>query len=178
MAAYTTTSSLLQIGATVLAIAALVFTFWLHSIFLPVRYCLCAHPEYSLGQVFRRGWTVPKGFRGAFFGFRLSYILWFLVSPGDLWGHGHFRHALHLLGRMLFPQEPPGPGRGGHAPAGGTGPAPGPGVRQAGPSDRPKEKLKKSKNLLDKSAGRGYNKSRPVREAETVTGCRTSGPAI
>ena len=42
--AYTTLSSLTQMGATLLAVAAALFTFWLHSAFLPVRYCLCAHP--------------------------------------------------------------------------------------------------------------------------------------
>ena len=105
MAAYTTTSSLLQIGATVLAIAALVFTFWLHSIFLPVRYCLCAHPEYSLGQVFRRGLDSAKGFRGAFFGFRLSYILWFLVSQVTYGAMDIFVTPYTSLGGMLFLQE-------------------------------------------------------------------------
>ena len=100
MAAYTTTSSLLQIGATVLAIAALVFTF-----FLPVRYCLCAHPEYSLGQVFRRGLDSAKGFRGAFFGFRLSYILWFLVSQVTYGAMDIFVTPYTSLGGMLFLQE-------------------------------------------------------------------------
>lgn len=99
------TSSLLQIGATVLAIAALVFTFWLHSIFLPVRYCLCAHPEYSLGQVFRRGLDSAKGFRGAFFGFRLSYILWFLVSQVTYGAMDIFVTPYTSLGGMLFLQE-------------------------------------------------------------------------
>ena len=78
--AYTSASSMLQMGAGVLAIVAALFTFWLHSVLLPVRYCLCAHPEYSLGQAFRRGMASTKGFRGAFFGFRLSYFLWFAVS--------------------------------------------------------------------------------------------------
>ena len=71
---------MLQMGAGALAIVAALFTFWLHSVLLPVRYCLCAHPEYSLGQAFRRGMASTKGFRGAFFGFRLSYFLWFAVS--------------------------------------------------------------------------------------------------
>ena len=78
--AYTSASSMLQMGAGALAIVAALFTFWLHSVLLPVRYCLCAHPEYSLGQAFRRGMASTKGFRGAFFGFRLSYFLWFAVS--------------------------------------------------------------------------------------------------
>lgn len=84
---YTTLSSLTQMGATLLAVAAALFTFWLHSVFLPVRYCLCAHPEYSLGQTFRRGLQSAKGVRGAFFRFRLSYILWFRrpSSPMGRW---------------------------------------------------------------------------------------------
>ena len=40
--AYTSASSMLQMGAGILAIAAVLFTFWLHTILLPVRYCLCA----------------------------------------------------------------------------------------------------------------------------------------
>ncbi|MFR2157200.1 MAG: hypothetical protein ACLS43_08885 [Evtepia gabavorous] len=51
-------------GGNPLAVAAALFTFWLHSVFLPVRYCLCAHPEYSLGQTFRRGLQSAKGVRG------------------------------------------------------------------------------------------------------------------
>ena len=105
MAAYTTTSSLLQMGATVLAIAALVFTFWLHSVLLPVRYCLCAHPEYSLGQTFRRGLASAKGFRGAFFGFRLSYILWFFGSQLTYGALDIFVTPYSSLGGMIFLQE-------------------------------------------------------------------------
>ena len=39
--AYTSASSMLQMGAGALAIVAALFTFWLHSVLLPVRYCLC-----------------------------------------------------------------------------------------------------------------------------------------
>lgn len=103
--AYTTASSLLQTGATLLAIAAGVFTFWLHSILLPVRYCLCAHPEYTLGQTFRRGLQSARGVRKAFFGFRLSYILWFFLSQVTYGVMDLFVVPYTSLGGMIFLQE-------------------------------------------------------------------------
>ena len=103
--AYTSTSSLLQTGATVLAIAAGLFTFWLHSIFLPVRYCLCAHPEYTLGQTFRRGLQSARGVRKAFFGFRLSYILWFFLSQVTYGVMDLYVAPYTSLGGMVFLQE-------------------------------------------------------------------------
>lgn len=103
--AYTTLSSLTQMGATLLAVAAALFTFWLHSVFLPVRYCLCAHPEYSLGQTFRRGLQSAKGVRGAFFRFRLSYILWFAASQLTYGAMDLFVTPYSSLGGMVFLQE-------------------------------------------------------------------------
>ena len=87
------------------AVAAALFTFWLHSVFLPVRYCLCAHPEYSLGQTFRRGLQSAKGVRGAFFRFRLSYILWFAASQLTYGAMDLFVTPYSSLGGMVFLQE-------------------------------------------------------------------------
>lgn len=103
--AYTSTSSMLQMGAAFLAIAAALFTFWLHSVLLPVRYCLCAHPEYSIGQAFRRGLASTKGFRGAFFGFRLSYLLWFAVSQFTYGVLDLYVLPYTSLGGMIFLSE-------------------------------------------------------------------------
>lgn len=103
--AYTTASSLLQLGATVLAIAAALFTFWLHSVFLPVRYCLCAHPEYTLGQTFYRGLLSARGVRKAFFTFRLSYLLWFFLSQLTYGIMDLYVVPYTSLGGMLFLQE-------------------------------------------------------------------------
>lgn len=103
--AYTTVSSLLQMGATVLAIVAGLFTFWLHSVFLPVRYCLCAHPEYTLGQTFRRGLQSARGVRKAFFTFRLSYLLWFFLSQLTYGVMDLFVVPYTSLGGMIFLQE-------------------------------------------------------------------------
>ena len=103
--AYTTASSLLQLGGTVWALAAALFTFWLHSVLLPVRYCLCAHPEYSLAMTFRRGLQSAKGFRGAFFRFRLSYILWYFLSQMSYGALDLFALPYTSLGSMLFLQE-------------------------------------------------------------------------
>lgn len=103
--AYTTASSLLQMGATVLAVAAGLFAFWLHSVFLPVRYCLCAHPEYTLGQTFRRGLQSARGVRKAFFLFRLSYLLWFLAAQLSYGVLNFFVTPYASLGGMVFLQE-------------------------------------------------------------------------
>ncbi len=103
--AYTSASSMLQMGAGILAIAAVLFTFWLHTILLPVRYCLCAHPEYSIGQAFRRGMASTKGFRGGFFGFRLSYILWFAASQFTYGVLDLYVLPYTSLGGMIFISE-------------------------------------------------------------------------
>lgn len=103
--ALTSGSMLLQAGGTVLAVAAGLFTFWLHSLVLPVRYCLCAHPEYSLGKTFRRGFQSAKGVRKAFFSFRLSYLLWFLASQLTYGAMDLFVTPYTSLGGMLFLQE-------------------------------------------------------------------------
>ena len=79
-ASLTAGSQLLQGAAGCLAIAAALFAFWIHSLLLPVRYCLAAHPEYGLGEVFRRGFRSARGVRGFFYRFRLSYVLWFFFS--------------------------------------------------------------------------------------------------
>lgn len=103
--AFTATSSLLQLGGTVLALIAALFTFWLHSVLLPVRYCLCAHPEYSLSLTFRRGLQSIRGFRGAFFRFRLSYILWYFLSQLSYGAMDLFALPYTSLGSMVFLQE-------------------------------------------------------------------------
>lgn len=105
MEAFTTTSSLLQMGGLVWGIAAAVFTFWLHTVLLPVRYCLCAHPEYSLGMTFRRGLQSVKGFRKPFFWFRLSYILWYFLSQMSYGVVDLFTLPYSSLGSMIFLQE-------------------------------------------------------------------------
>lgn len=76
----TSSMAMLQNGAAFLAILAAVLWMWLHCLMLPVRYCLAAHPEYSLGQVFRRGLASMKGYRMKFFWFRVTLIPWFFVS--------------------------------------------------------------------------------------------------
>ena len=93
------------------AVAAALFTFWLHSVFLPVRYCLCAHPEYSLGQTFRRGLQSAKGVRGAFFRFRLSYILWFAASQLTYGAMDLFVTPYSSLGGWCSSRRLPGPDR-------------------------------------------------------------------
>lgn len=61
--AWTAASTWTEFGALALLLAAGLFTFWLHSVLLPVRYCLAAHPEYTLRETFRRGMRSLRGFR-------------------------------------------------------------------------------------------------------------------
>ena len=105
MEAYNNTSAALQMSASLLAIAAAVFAFWLHSIFLPVRYCLAAHPEYSVKMLFQRGFQSAKGFRKGFFGFRLTYLPWFFFSQLTYGALDFFVTPYTSLGGMLYLQE-------------------------------------------------------------------------
>ena len=101
----TTGHQLMQGAAGCLAIAAFLVAFWVHSLFLPVRYCLAAHPEYSLGQTFRRGFQSARGVRGPFFRFRLSYALWFFLSQMTYGAMDIFVAPYSSLGSMVFLQE-------------------------------------------------------------------------
>lgn len=101
----TTQSYALNTGATALAILAVVIAFWVNSLLLPVRYCLAAHPEYSLPKVFRRGWQSCKGFRGQFFRLRLSYILWFAASRITYGAMDFFALPYISMGGMVFLQQ-------------------------------------------------------------------------
>ena len=103
--AYNNTSALLQMSASLLAIAAAVFAFWLHSLLLPIRYCLAAHPEYSLKMVFQRGMLSAKGFRKGFFGFRLTFIPWFFFSQLTYGALDFFVTPYTSLSGMLYLQE-------------------------------------------------------------------------
>ena len=76
----TTSMVMLQNGASFLAIFAGLLWLWLHSAMLPIRYCLAAHPEYTLKQVFSRGWASMKGYRMKFFWFRSTLLPWFFFS--------------------------------------------------------------------------------------------------
>ncbi|MDY3015004.1 MAG: DUF975 family protein [Evtepia sp.] len=105
MEAYTDLSAITQFAATILAVAAVVFAFWLHSLFLPVRYCLAAHPEYTLGETFRRGLASTKGYRGQFFQFRLSYIVWFFLSNLTYGALDFYVTPYTSMGGMVFVQE-------------------------------------------------------------------------
>lgn len=80
LADMTTQMSMVQSVAGIWAALAGMFCFWLHGTLLPVRYCLAAHPEYSLGDTFRRGLASMKGYRNRFFWFRLTFAPWFFLS--------------------------------------------------------------------------------------------------
>ena len=111
---YSTTTSLagfdfsrrlLLWAADILAILAMLLGIWIHSLFLPVRYCLASHPEYSLGETFRRGFRSAKGIRGSFYRFRLSYLLWFFLSRLTYGAMDLYVLPYSSLGSMLFLQE-------------------------------------------------------------------------
>ncbi len=105
VASYNSTSTLYQLSASLLFFLAILFTFWLHCTLLPLRYCLAAHPEYSLGQVFRRGMASVQGLRKEFFGLRSSYLVWFLFSYLTHNAMDFFVLPYSTLGSMIFLQE-------------------------------------------------------------------------
>lgn len=101
----TTQMSLLQSLASLLAVAAAVFALWLHSTFLPVRYCLAAHPEFTLGQTFVRGLRSTKGWRGRFFRFRLSMLPWYFFSQVSYHSIDLYAMPYTSMASMLYIQE-------------------------------------------------------------------------
>ena len=103
-ASLTTGHQLMQGAAGCLAIAAFLIAFWIHSLLLPVRYCLAAHPEYALGLTFRRGFQSARGVRGVYFRFRLSYVLWFFLSQMTYGAMDLFVAPYSSLGSMYFLQ--------------------------------------------------------------------------
>lgn len=101
----TSQMAMLQSLASFLAIVAGVFCFWLHCLFLPVRYCLAAHPEYSLGETFRRGLRSMKGYRGRFFWFRMTMVPWFFLSQLSYNALDLFAMPYTSMASMLYVQE-------------------------------------------------------------------------
>lgn len=102
---WTAASTGLQVSALLLFILALLFTFWLHSLLLPVRYCLAAHPEFGLGEAFRRGVQSLHGFRARFFLFRLSFLIWFAASEITYSAADLYVLPFTALSGMVFLQE-------------------------------------------------------------------------
>jgi uncharacterized membrane protein len=72
--------SLLSFLALAFMIGGALLSFYLYTILYPIRYCLAARPDYSVGQVLRRGVDSIKGYRGEFFRFRLTFLHWYLMS--------------------------------------------------------------------------------------------------
>lgn len=101
----TTQMSLLQSLAFLLAVAAAIFAFWLHCTFLPVRYCLAAHPEFTLGQTFVRGLRSTKGWRSRFFRFRLSMVPWYFFSQVSYHSIDLYAMPYTSMASMLYIQE-------------------------------------------------------------------------
>lgn len=100
-----TQMSMLHSLASLLAIAAMVFAFWLHSTFLPVRYCLASHPEFTLGETFARGLRSTKGWRGRFFRFRLSMLPWYVFSQVTYHSIDLYAMPYTSMASMLYIQE-------------------------------------------------------------------------
>lgn len=105
MASFDFSRRLLLWSADGLAILALLFGLWLNSLLLPVRYCLAAHPEYSLGETFRRGFRSARGIRGGFYRFRLSYIIWFFLSRLTYGAMDLYVLPYSSIGSMLYLQQ-------------------------------------------------------------------------
>ena len=108
---YSTTASLAGVdfskrlllwAADILAILAMLFGIWLHSLLLPVRYCLASHPEFTLKDTFYRGFRSARGIRGGMYKFRLSYIIWFFFSRLTYGAMDIFVLPYSSLGSMLY----------------------------------------------------------------------------
>jgi hypothetical protein len=104
LASYGTVNALTQLAGSIWLVLAALLGFTLHCYWLPVRYCLAAHSEYSLGEVFRRGTWSTKGVRGAFVRFRLSYILFFFLSQVTYGAMDFYVAPYTALGSMSFIQ--------------------------------------------------------------------------
>ena len=105
MAGFDLSHRLVLWAADILAVLAMLLGIWLHSLLLPVRYCLASHPEFSLGDTFRRGLRSAKGFRAGFYRFRLSYLLWFFLSRLTYGAMDLYVLPYSSLGSMLYLQE-------------------------------------------------------------------------
>ena len=101
----TSSMMLIQNAGAFLAILAGVLWLWLHSAMLPIRYCLAAHPEYTLGQVFSRGWASMKGYRMKFFWFRTTLLPWFFISQLTYNITDLYVTPYTSIASMLFVQE-------------------------------------------------------------------------
>ena len=88
--------------ADILAVLAMLFGIWLHSLLLPVRYCLASHPEFTLKDTFYRGFRSARGIRGGMYRFRLSYIIWFFLSRLTYGAMDLFVLPYSSLGSMLY----------------------------------------------------------------------------
>lgn len=72
--------SLVALLALSLLVGGAALAFFLYTMLYPICYCLAARPDYSLGQVFRRGIASIRGYRSEFFRFRLSFFVWYFVA--------------------------------------------------------------------------------------------------
>ena len=102
---YTLSRQMVLWSADCLAVLAMLFGVWLHSLLLPVLYCLAAHPEYSLKETFRRGFRSAQGIRGGFYRMRLSFLLWFFLSRLTYGAMDFFVLPYSSLTAMLYLQE-------------------------------------------------------------------------
>ena len=72
--------SMLALLAVGLLILGAWLAYFLYSTLYPVAYCLAAQPSYSIGKVLKRGLASTKGARGNFVTFRLTFLLWLVIS--------------------------------------------------------------------------------------------------
>lgn len=63
-----------------LMVGGLLFAFWLYVRLLPIRYCLAAQPDYTLGMVFEKGRASVRGYERPFFRLMLSMLPWYILS--------------------------------------------------------------------------------------------------
>lgn len=74
------TVSLLALLAMALLVGGALVAFYVYSTLYPIAYCLAAQPDYSMGKVLRRGLDSIRHCRKRFFGFRLSFLPYYILS--------------------------------------------------------------------------------------------------
>jgi len=72
--------SVLALLAMGLLVGGVLVAFFIYSTLYPIVYCLAAQPDYSIGKVLRRGLGSIRHARQRFFGFRLSFLPFYILS--------------------------------------------------------------------------------------------------
>lgn len=97
-----------SVGSSLLAVLGMAAAYFFYTLLFPARYVLTADPSKPVGQVLREGFQSLKGYRGSFFWFRLSFLLWLILSEVTQGLTDIFVHPYTSLASILFLEEAQG----------------------------------------------------------------------